>query len=83
MKKEITFPKYLLYRNDRTYAVVGYIDDPDIKFEDNKCYVEKKTGDIYVCCIGDKPLHTDVPIIFINGDEKTYGGTHSPLIKKV
>lgn len=81
-KKEITFPKYLLVKNDRTYSVVGYIGEVDM-YIDNKCYVDRKSGNIYVCSTTGKPRHTDVPLLFVADDGTlSYGGTKNPSMLK-
>ena len=80
--KKITFPKYLLAKKDRAYTVVGYVGDVDF-YTDNKCYIDKKTGQIYVCSIKEKPRHDDVPIVFIDDKGKaTYAGTKNPTTLK-
>lgn len=65
-ENEITFPSYLPFKK-RTYSVVGYIDETE-KFSDNKGYIDKESGNIYICSYISKPIHKDVPILYVNED---------------
>lgn len=61
------FPKYLQYKDDRTYSVLGYIGEVD-GYIDNKGYIDKKTGKIYICSKNEPPFHDDVPVLRVDGD---------------
>lgn len=61
------FPKYLQYKDDRTYSVLGYIGEVD-GYIDNKGYIDKKTGKIYICSKNEPPFHDDVPVLKVDGD---------------
>ena len=62
------YPKYLQFK-DRTYVV---LDDIQLapEFKDNKGYVDRKTGKIYICTKDHAPVHTDVPILKVNPDTR-------------
>lgn len=61
------FPiSYLPYK-DRTYAVLGYIGEVD-DYKDNKGYIDRKTGKIYICSKNSEPVHQDVPILIVKDD---------------
>lgn len=66
MEAERNFPLYLPYK-DRTYAIEGYLGEADV-YKDNKGYIERKTGRIFICSKDKPPVHTDVPIVYINDD---------------
>lgn len=61
-----SFPKYLAFK-ERTYSVRGYIGEVD-NYIDNKGYVDKETGEIYICSKDNEPLHTDTPILKVTND---------------
>ena len=69
MSNNIEFPSYLPFKK-RTYAIVNFIEDTE-EFKDNKGYIEKETGNIYICSKEYDPLHKDVPILYVN-DDNTY-----------
>lgn len=66
MTTDIKFPKYLPYKGERTYEVIGYIGEVD-SYIDNKAYVDKTSGKIYIASF-EKPVHSDVPILYIKSD---------------
>lgn len=82
MDAEKNFPLYLPYK-DRTYAVEGYIGEVD-KYKDNKGYIDRKTGRIFICSKDKGPVHTDVPIIFVKDDGSyTIKDANAPSILEV
>lgn len=75
------FPLYLMF-SDRTYSVLGYIEDTT-DFIDNKGYIKKKNGQIYICSKDEEPRHKDVPIMFVGKDGTiTYKDTHNIITAK-
>lgn len=64
--EEREFPLYLPFK-DRTYQVKGYIQDTT-EFKDNKGYIDKETGRVYICSKDEPPVHEDTPIIIINNE---------------
>lgn len=65
----LNFPMYLPFKGERTYSVVGYIGEVET-YKDNKGYIDKKSGNIYICSKDEKPIHNDVPILFIDKSDK-------------
>ena len=61
------FPAYLPFKGERTYSIVGYIQD-GIDYQDNKGYIDEKSGKIYICSRFNAPCHLDVPILYVNED---------------
>lgn len=62
------FPLYLPFK-DRTYSVFGYIGEVT-EYKDNKGYIDPKTGKIYICSKDNPPVHIDVPIIYVDENNK-------------
>lgn len=62
---------FLFYNNDRVYAIKDFIDN--VKdyhdFIDNKGYIQKESGDIYICSLTDTPKHNDIPLMFVYPEE--------------
>ena len=78
----ITFPRYLPFKTDRTYSVLGYIGKSEYK--DNKGYLDESTGKIYICSKDNPPVHNDVPIIYVHEDGTyTLHEVAAPHIKEV
>ena len=77
---------YLSYKGERTYSILGYIDEVD-EYIDNKGYIDKSTGKIYICSKDKEPVYTDVPILKItktdNGIEKELIDVSNPDIAKL
>lgn len=70
-KKETSISEsFLLYKEDRIYYIDGYIGEVD-EYKDNRAYIDKDTGRIYICSKNKKPYHNDVPILKIRNDEIT------------
>lgn len=61
------FPMFLPFTNERTYSVLGYIGEVD-EYKDNKGYIDKETGKIYICSKDKEPAHNDVPILRVSED---------------
>lgn len=62
MKQGYISDCYLFYKTDRIYAIVGYIGEVD-KYIDNKGYVDRDSGRIFICSTNKKSHHSDVPIL--------------------
>ncbi len=82
MEAERNFPQYLPYK-DRTYSVCGYIGEVD-DYKDNKGYIDRKNGRIFICSKNEPPAHTDVPIMYANEDGSiTIKDANAPQILEV
>lgn len=82
MEAERNFPQYLQYK-DRTYSVCGYIGEVD-DYKDNKGYIDRKNGRIFICSKNEPPAHTDVPIMYVNEDGSiTIKDANAPQILEV
>lgn len=55
---------FLLYKKNRNYSIFGYIGEVD-EYIDNKGYIDKDSGRIFICSNKNKPYHYDVPILRI------------------
>ena len=78
------FPMYLPFKGERTYSIIGFIQD-GIDYQDNKGYIDKETGHIYICARFQPPYHLDVPILYVNADGtiKKKKEVHSPQTKEI
>ena len=82
MEQTRNFPLYLPYK-DRTYSIFGYIGEVD-EYKDNKGYIDKKTGRIFICSKDNPPYHSDVPILYVNKDGTlTKKDVNAPQIQEV
>lgn len=73
------FPVYLGYKNERTYCILGYIGEVD-EYKDNKGYIDKEKGRVYICSKDKEPLHKDVPILKIEDGKLTEKDPFSSVI---
>lgn len=64
---ERKFPLYLPFNKERTYSILGYLGEVT-EYRDNKGYINRKTGKIYICSKDNPPVHKDVPIVYVKDD---------------
>ena len=66
-------------RKELSYSVLGYIGTEGLEYIDNKAYIERDTGKIFICSKNKPPEHRDVPIMKVDeSGEITYIEPASP-----